>query len=272
LEELPFSSSTEAIAAIAGAVQERRPFSLVRLGDGEGNFLANQLLPGNKFLAEQNRKILRNWFGETAELDISYSELFDDLCRAIENADVLGLPQKSRVGFESTNVCRGFWGIYFSALHVINLKRRPRILTTSVVHLDLFRNDGFLAALRSAREIHTISCHRGFGTVVRGKFGISLGVDIVVPGEMGIPEIPVESKRGTHYPEVYQAVLRGISELSPGSVVLIAAGVCGKVYARAAKDAGCAGIDIGAMADHIMGLKTRTIFRTSAFQQAPVNA
>ena len=69
-----------------------------------------------------------------------------------------------------------------------------------------------------------------------------------------------------HYPDEYRRVIPWINQLDSGAVVLIAAGVCGKVYAQRAKRAGCAAIDIGAMADYIMGYQTRGIFHNARFR------
>jgi len=82
---------------------------------------------------------------------------------------------------------------------------------------------------------------------------------------MGIRQLPKESKDGDHYGAFYALVLDSISRLAPGSVTLIAAGICGKVYADAVRRSGGIGVDIGAMADFFMKVPTREPFTHPEF-------
>jgi hypothetical protein len=95
--------------------------------------------------------------------------------------------------------------------------------------------------------------------------GAPHGTDVIVPGEVGMPILPADRKTGEHFPGVYHETLQRIGAFEPGAIVLIAAGVCGKVYAHRAKTAGCIGLDVGAIADYFMGIQTRAVFRDAAF-------
>ena len=224
------------------------------------------MVPESKFLAWQNDKILRNWFGDHARAaGNDYARLSDDFAASILEADMLGVPDTARIRYESTNDPRGYWGVYFAALYPCTMRKADKFVTP-VIHLNLFRNKRFISALRSSRMINTVSCHRNFGTVVRNQLGVKNGMDLIVPGEMGISEIPEYCKKGQHYPGIYIEMCDAIARFEPGSVVLVAAGICGKVYSHLAKKAGCIGLDIGAIADYFMGFNTRRIFRERSFQ------
>lgn len=267
LSRVPFVAEDEAIRALCDSIRVARPFSLIRLGDGEGNVLGWLMEPQSAFLRRQAEMILRNWFGTAALPPSEYGPLFADFEEAIRAADLLGVPLPARLDYELRNEPRGYWGVYFAALYsCVNAPGIPFV--TPVIHLLLFRYPEFIDALRSAQHLNTISCHPGFGPKLRGELRVASGADLLIPGEMGSAALPEQARRGRHYPVEYARVCAQIAQLVPGSIVLIAAGICGKVYAHKAKQAGCVAIDIGAIADFLMGCNTRTIFTDQHFREA----
>lgn len=265
LKDKEFLEINLAVEVIIDAIQSSRPFSFIRLGDGEGNMIAHHLFPNSPFLLKQYDRILSNWFGSSRMDARNYSELERGLISSVQNSDLLGVPNIARVEFESQSDARGYWGVYFASLHCCSNIDKNIKFTSPVAHLYMFQNENFRGSLKSAHQVHTVSCHEDLGTTIRSRLSLNLGSDFVVPGEMGKLELPVGSRVGLHYPDVYLGVIKSIEGLDPGGVVLVAAGVCGKVYVDAAKRAGCIGIDIGAIADHIMGFKTRGVFESSGF-------
>jgi tetratricopeptide (TPR) repeat protein len=257
----------KAIQVLVDKIASQTPFSLIRIGDGEGNFLARGLIPENTFIAEQCHKILGNWFGSNSTDFDRFVPLYRDLQQAIAEADLLGAPDEKRMESELTRDPRGFWGVCFASYYAATYSARRQFVEASI-HRSLFVNDDFLEALRTSNCLHTISCYRDFGAKVRAKLGVDKGTDLVVPGEMGIAELPQSCKVGEHYPKRYCEILGEIQTIQPRGVVLIAAGVCGKAYSAAAKRAGCIGIDIGAVADRIMGFATREYLKEPSQETA----
>jgi tetratricopeptide (TPR) repeat protein len=267
LRNCKFDSTAEGLDRLHGYLESGNPMCLMRLGDGEGNFLADHLVADSVFLDAQRRKILEIWFGDAGKHAHPYRRLRHDLQEAIAGADLLGVPSMGRIRDESINDVRGYWGVYFAACYAATTIDNTRFVSPNI-HLDLFRSRRTLAALGAAKAVHTISCHWKFGGFIRRLTGVGSGVDLVVPGEVGNPNLPDDRKHGNHFPHAYDRVLEAISGFSSGSVVLVSAGVCGKVYAYHAKKAGCLGLDVGAMADYFMGLKTRKIFNSDRFNSA----
>lgn len=265
LKQVKFHDLAEDIGLVCDFLETQRTFSFIRLGDGEGNFLATRLERGNEFLVHQEVKILNNWFGAPIGNLDEYVELYRDLESAIRSADILGVPDQNRLTYEASNDPRGYWGVYFATKYSMLYGRRARWVTP-VLHLHMFLSERFVAALRNRKIIHTISCHAEFGKKIRKMLNVSQGKDLIVPGEKGVPSIPGECKVGDHFKDYYNNVKLAISGIEQGSVVLVAAGVCGKVYAHEAAKAGGVGLDIGAIADYIMGIRSREIFHTSQFQ------
>ena len=258
-----FWTPDRSISMVVSAMRSRQPFSVIRLGDGEGSFIAPFLEPGNEFLARKQQDICVNWFGSTPGPQ-DKAILFQDLSAAVENADLLGVPDLKRVAGELRGNARGYWGVHFAALFALQIPSEAPFVTPGIHNL-LFRDHGFLTQLAQSRMLHTISCHEGLGRKLRAKFSIQHGKDLLVPGEIGIPALPPSARVGQHVPEAYERTLRDIAELPAGDLVIIAAGVCGKVYADRAKGLGLTAIDIGAVADFIMGCNTRPYFSQPAY-------
>jgi hypothetical protein len=70
--------------------------------------------------------------------------------------------------------------------------------------------------------------------------------------------VPVEAKRagrlgltlaGRHYPDRFQYLRTEIRRLGPGDIVLVAAGVLGKIYADWIRAQGAIALDVGSAAD-----------------------
>ena len=249
-----------AVAELSNAILSETPYSNIRLGDGEGNILALKLGIKNEFLDNQAAKILHNWFGNGSEEICFYERLGEDFEVALSDVDLLGLPNTARLEYESRNDPRGYWGVYFSAFYSMSKLSNGLTITTPNMHMHLFQSKNFRDALSGAKRLNTISCHGDLGSLIRSRVGVMMGEDIVVPGEMGAKALPSSSKLGNHFPDAYDQTLLCIQNFEPGSVVLVAAGICGKIYVGAAKRAGCIGIDIGSIADYIMGYNTRGVF------------
>jgi hypothetical protein len=266
-DSIPFLSVEAGIDRVVDHVRSGRPFSLIRIGDGEGNLLGHHLFPDSEFLSGLNEKILRNWFGNNARPASDYEQLYHDLHSAMANTDLLGMPDSSRLRQELRHDPRGYWGVYF-AVYYVHEKAKPVSAVSAGLHTSLFRNQDFIDALRSLTNLNTISCHKDFGRVFRARLGVPDGHDLLVPGEMGIRQLPADCKVGDHYPAEYRKTMSAIRRggFGAGSVTLISAGVCGKVYADQVKRSGGVAVDIGAMADFIMGLATRKMFRRSDFR------
>jgi hypothetical protein len=264
LREVQFEDIDRTADRLASAIQLGTPFSLVRLGDGEGNFLAANVDDDNAFLQELCTQILVIWFGSNSVMSSAYHDLQRDLQKSIAEADFLGVPDCARLLYEQSNDARGYWGVYFATKYAIECTT-IRHYVSPVIHLHMFKVPKVLKALSTCRHIHTVTCHPGFGSKIRALVGVSNGRDLIVPGEQGIQVLPAELKRGQHFPDVYVQTIKQIEQFAPGAVVLVAAGVCGKIYANKAKAVGCMGIDIGAIADFFMGIPSRAVFTKEHF-------
>jgi len=247
--------------------ERREPFSLIRLGDGEGNFiLGNSSLRECTIISRYYQHILFNWFG-TKTIDRG-PELFDRLIDSIRNADVCGVPNVARLKYEAREDSRGFWGCVgvFEVFDAAG-QTSPQMHCNSNIHEFLFKSAQFLSLIDKFDSVWTISCHSEFGPHIRGRLRKDKGLDILCPGEFGIVELPHHKKGDGHWPIVFEKIAGEIKRVPENSLVLVAAGVLGKIYCGLAKQAGSFAVDIGALADWFCGDKTRTLFKTKTFGQ-----
>ena len=168
VDSLNISDGETCIDDICAHIEHQKPLSLIRLGDGEGNLLAMGTHSDNRFLNKQAQKILRIWFGQFAKPVEFYQPLLSSFQDALRRADVVGFPNASRLQYELTNDCRGYWGVYFAVYfsHLVSPQARR---VSATVHFDLFRSERFIAALTASTTINTISCHRDFGPMLRAR-------------------------------------------------------------------------------------------------------
>ena len=215
LSNCQFQNVDISIDMICNDIERGIPICLVRLGDGEVTFWHPRWFQIVCFFRSKIRRSL-----EIGSETASSTSMLTDGCRMISLKRYL-MPtcseylQLQQIKYEATNEPRGYWGVYFAAYYAGTLVKKRKFVSPNV-HLHLFRNERFLTAVRRAKAVNTISCHRELGRLLRGKFNVSSGVDLVVPGEMGSPAIPSGSKLGEHYPSTYTAIIEQISQFGPG--------------------------------------------------------
>jgi hypothetical protein len=250
--------------AIYDNIKNKKAFSLIRLGDGEGNFLLGNDKESMPFSALKgySSHILRNWFGNSEVHD--QSKLYDLLKESIRNSNYCGIPNNARLQFEKEKDARGFWGT-LGVYKILDFVCKENIFCNANIHEHLFKNQMFIDALKMSNSISTITCHQEFGSIIRAKLNISTGYDILCPGEKGIPQLPDTKKEGSHWPNYFIKISEDINKIDSGSVVLVGAGVLGKIYCNLAKNRGLFAVDIGAIADWFCGTKTRAVFNDKSY-------
>lgn len=221
------------VAAITAARREGRGFSLIRLGDGEGSFLAGGCpdLEGATRNGERVDQDLARRGGELAPDQLSV--LLERFRLAVGRADVVGLPdlwQCLRGPEQSVAVAAALEGmgaaLWPGGWHL---------------HLQLLQHGAF---------------HRHPFQRVDAVIGPALPPALKERGVAFVP-LPGEDPHwgGTvrpeaHYPRVYERVMAWIGQqVKPGQLVLVGGGLLGKVYVDAIREQGGVGIDVGSVID-----------------------
>lgn len=242
---------------IVGKLKDRRGFSLLRLGDGEGYFFLNA---GKEILFSsadaKNRE--RHWWGTEVEPELRNSIIEAGL-KTVANADVLGIPTVYRFvrdsNGKSTTLLAGIQGRgLVSVLHgVSQFDSEGKIYADMELNRSMFGNKENLKKLADAAE-RIVIINGAKEDVIREKLG-----DI---GELSVISIPTHNKtahndRFTSAPRPLAYVfeeIRAVVERSsgPGVLVLVGAGVAGKSFIDAAKRAGGVGLDVGSALDELI--------------------
>jgi hypothetical protein len=251
---------------------ERAPFSLIRFGDGEGNVLA---LLGETSNTDLNLKAFNAMFYSQDLQCLSDAEA-QRFCRSLEcsvhSADVLGIRSFNpwhHSTFDSLELsyargclarrdARGAHGLLHARKQVERLLEMGRlseaILTHAWVYISLI--PALPEIVDACKKLIVITGREELRSSFLSRFG-SKEIDFI--------SIPLEGRRRSrknrmrHYPDVYEHVLKGIEGNLAGTLVIVGAGIFGKVYCHTAKQHGAVALDLGSAFDLMSGIKTRPI-------------
>ncbi len=262
LQRSPVWLGTERLAArLKDAIDNRRPLSMIRVGDGEARFLAlgdewaRQLISRHEATCIVG-VIWRNWFGQPIDSvdPDSLSALSDSFSHALADADIIGVSPAER--YEKDTFHRGYLGLLERAVGVV-LKARPEVsLTHAFANIFLHRRSPFYAELLAGLDfLGCISPHPGLAARLADFHGIASFHEYLVPGEARLPE--AARGAGSHFPERFRELMTELRVPRPGAVFLVAAGLLGKIYCDRVRELGGIAIDVGSVVDAWMGFSTR---------------
>jgi capsular polysaccharide biosynthesis protein len=258
-----WSSPTAVSAAVRDAIVHRRPFSMIRLGDGEARFLVCALDSLRKNLSPEEAfatgdSIWRNWFGESmAHVDRSDLEsLRVALTQSILNADILGVPTADRLRRDFAHF--GYLAALIDTISESIEDGASCSLTDAAINIELHRASPFYRAIVAGLDfVGVISPHPDLAARLGRELCIAQVASYVIPGEMRLPERPGLTRGNGHFPNRYKQLLAELAVPYPGAVFLVAGGLLGKVYCAQIKRRGGIAIDVGAVADAWAGYATR---------------
>ncbi|WP_342148372.1 hypothetical protein [Methylorubrum sp. SB2] len=243
-------------ACILDSLSRGIPYSVVRLGDGEGRVL------GYPAYFDQNRvlsEVLYYQFGPQSirnEIDGSgrwlhelITELGDLLRLGIDTADRVGLPVAGFFEGHERGVTSGM-AAYGYATHFA-FGRCPRLGPEEAVGTDVFQQLARMPAFfpgiaKAARSVTTIGPWDLSGEL-RAALGIERVSHIGVPGhytwspDKGLGQFPVLYKQ-------IAAAIQARGDLR-GQLFLVGAGLLGKYYCALIKRQGGVALDIGSVFD-----------------------
>jgi hypothetical protein len=241
---------------ITTCLSRGKAFSLVRLGDGEGLFLAGQrpCLGGATLNGEPTDPRIDD---EGRMPPDRLQALIRQCLQAIQSATVVGVPDLS----QCLQGPKDYPLVLATLWRALPPPRRqalaPRLLPGGC-HLHLY----WLASGAYERPPFTD---------VHGVIAPQLPPSLVgrclwqpIPGEKGHHP---GSAGPAHYPVVFENTLDWIQrEAGPGRLFLVGAGILGKIYCDAIRQQGGVAIDVGSVMDLCCGLTTsRGEFRLNPF-------
>jgi len=240
------------------ALDTRRPFALIRLGDGEGSCITLGRHDETSFthLYAQNRRELNAmWFGPDFRPDeTGFTMLSRTILSVALNIDVVGIPYESWLAHEYViaslrgvpslvNILRAFEAVLPAA------GVKP-IACSQQIHMDLQRTGQLDRIIRHARRVSVITCLTELPELLQRHFVLDEVTLYRIPGEKGSAAmLGCDAAAGTHYPDAYAQLRASLECPHNGRLFLIAGGILGKFYAATIKQFGGVALDIGSIAD-----------------------
>ncbi|MBK5928011.1 hypothetical protein [Rhodobaculum claviforme] len=130
---------------------------------------------------------------------------------------------------------------------------RGSLLTHAWVHIPLLDHLPDLVALAD-RVIVVSGRSEMFAPFARRHGGQGTVEFVEVPLEP-----PLRAGPGRHYPDVFETVCRQLEGDLRGCLVLVGAGIFGKIYCHVARSSGAVALDLGSGFDILAGHKTRPV-------------
>ncbi len=233
------------IDIISEAAKNRESLSLIRL-----NHCENRLIGFDYTFDIKEAEITYDiQFGyKLPERDTSYiSFLIKD---AVKNADVLGCPVFVGNSTNTLNLLENSTAIH---LNDLSLLQGQKFVTVNC-HYRFGQSLKFKKLLKSCQKLVAITCR----DVSRLENVLDRNIDTIkIPAENRFAGGIVEKEQ--HYPVVFEKVKNEIfRNVVPGTIVLIGAGILGKIYCGWVKEAGGIGIDVGSLMDAIAQVDSRS--------------
>lgn len=266
------SDALAVVGEILDAHDARRPFSLVRLGDGEGH-----LLPYPSEIAvlqaRDQASTLRTWWGWEDARPEQTAAISAEFRAAVAQADMLGVPSLERICRATSNGQRhqsGGGGPNARGLIAVNdwIATAPgdQALTSCHIHQALDFWGLWRLLLPQFGRLSVITCRHDLPFQLKRRFGVDVQRTWTIPIENKYASPTERSAQQAHYPDRFESLREELAMVQPGDVVLVAAGALGKIYCQWIRTSGGIAIDIGSAADFWCGLETRSVLESSEYR------
>lgn len=252
----------EVALGIVAAADAGRPFSLIRLGDGEGAMLPYR--PElQAFQATDLADNSKTWWGTD---NSPTPQLAGELEAAIRAADVIGIPdldRASRVFYQTERTAhlangRNMRGL-LAATDFVASHCADAVWTTCHIHQSLAFWGLWALILPRLGSVDLVTCHGQLGDTLSQRHGLEIGQVHRIPPERKYAAGFADADTEAHFPDVFERLRVALPAAARGRTVLVSAGMLGKIYCHWIKQAGGIAIDIGSAADHWCGYGTRGI-------------
>lgn len=232
--------------AIRSAVRERKPFALIRVGDGEAAFASGRRPSVGGATLNGAGEPLPERLSSTGELRrTEHRRLVGRFLGALARADFLGIPD---IGMYARGV---MWTVQPAIYDRLALSRRAGDTTHWAVHYRLEYDGVIDEAVRLAPAVAIV------GPESPEAIGLPHPEDVTwypVPGELLYHG---QSDALRHYPERFEQLMATLEVPEPGTLFLVGAGILGKIYCGRIKELGGVALDVGGLMDVWAGNPTR---------------
>jgi hypothetical protein len=252
-----YLETSEIAQRVIAALDARRPFALIRLGDGEGGCVSHGLDDEARFanLYRRNRaELTAMWFGAAFRPEeTGFDRLSRTLLKTALDCDVVGIPYESWINHEyRISSQRGVPTLTTILRALAAHDHCPPTLRccSQAIHMDLHRSGALERIIRHAKRISLISCLSELPELLRQSFDLDEVAFYRIPGEQGSAgQLGPEAAAGLHFPDAYARITAELERPHHGRLFLVAGGILGKFYAATIKRHGGIALDIGSVVD-----------------------
>jgi len=258
----------EAAPVIAALLKNRlikgTPTSLVRVGDGEGNALGMTRGAVHPVQLESFNGQFFSQIGTTLREDEART-LCGKILGALCAADLIGFRSfdapKPEFEMISNHLAKGLIVATLGMLYARALLQdeltsgrfKDKLITSAWIHLALIPY--ICDIMDAAQDVIVITGRDVLRPHFETRLGKRLRSFIAVPPEGYSPS----SDEDTHYRNTFPGVLEALNTNLQGTLVLVGAGLLGKLYCNTAKNSGAVALDFGSSFDILAGMSTRPI-------------
>ncbi|MGH1419668.1 MAG: hypothetical protein ACRBCJ_12485 [Hyphomicrobiaceae bacterium] len=245
-------------------IEQQKGFSLIRLGDGE-SYAWQQNYNGDSSSDIKLRE--RHWWGVELPQDLR-QKISERLLTAISHADVIGIPSIYRLIRDTTSQTPNMQS-NAQARGVLCVLEN---IGSNIKHNTTFTEDRVHQVVFDVKAIHKLSRVANriiFVSSVQPETIANIMCDISDGTPIEIIEVPTHKKTTANdlfvegakpLPYVYESIIDRIDKASqPGDLVLVAAGVIGKIFIDTARRNNAVALDLGSVVDYWAGARTRSV-------------
>lgn len=256
------------IRLVRGHLTQSKPFSLVRLGDGEANAFQQTSSFVAQFEADAAEREKVWWgriLGSAARRDLAAL-----VRHATWEADAIGFPTRewflrdvrldSGAPLAASKSGRGLLVIAEVLEHRCHGgSLAGKVFTSAHLPQDLQRWDLYGEMFDGVGEIVLVSCHPRLPGELLRRFGIRTIKHVLMPPGDSMREIEHRALADDEMPpRVLERALQELGEWPGGRLVLAGAGYAGKVIIHESRRRGGIALDLGSIFDHWAGVHTRS--------------
>jgi hypothetical protein len=253
-----FCEATAVASIVFSAIDQNRPFSMIRLGDGEGSWLKMSTYDECRFpsMYRANRtSFLEDWFGSDDLIsDDGFLQFGGTLQATYKGHDLIGIPPLARLDLEESYISVRGISAAMNTFRFLNILKSPntglRFCSNSVNMALNFDTTFFAELFRKVTRIGVITSQPGLARMLSER-GIEVVRFDLIPGDSRNFHVGSDGKPECQYPSYVNRVNAELSAMNlEGIVFLVAGGYVGKTYLQTIRQQGGIAIDIGAVADH----------------------
>lgn len=251
--EILYEKVADCKAEALEKIKCREPFSFIRYSHCEGKFLN---LGGIQVKEIDIHRTLKRQFGYTDVTQEGLNEIAKGMRDSAIETDWAGLPDLKKIG---SGFQREDLGNFLYALSVSWFEKRDREAEDRrrycplTANMRLLGQESLAEMVSFSESVCLVGC-RDLRKEFSNRFGKPVTFISVPEAARTRGEAAVER----HFPEAYGRIIEEIrTQVRPGTLVLVGAGVLGKIYAMEARRAGGVAIDAGSIFDLWAGVASR---------------